>query len=131
MNYNDGILLPCPVDQHDRGAAADHLGHPPGGVIRGAGVIGDPKYIAGFYAASIGTAAVGAVAADISAVEEGQIFGTGFNGNYPQLNSSDYFRVGWSYIGETGEYVFRIGGDWVGGGHSNLWPPSWWLGKPF
>jgi hypothetical protein len=35
--------------------------------------------------------------------------------------------LGWSYIRATGEYVLRIGGDLLEGGHINLWPPSWWF----
>jgi hypothetical protein len=33
VNYNDGILSPCPVHQDHRGTGAEHLGHPP--VLRG------------------------------------------------------------------------------------------------
>jgi RHS repeat-associated protein len=76
-----------------------------------------------------------ATAVDISAVESGQLFGTRFAGNNPLFNSNDYFRIGWSYISNSGEYVFRIGGQsltWLGlnNPHINLWPPSWWGGPP-
>jgi hypothetical protein len=104
------------------------------GVVAGAGGIGDLRFIIGFYLASAGSAAIDAIVTDVSMVEEGQIFGTGFDGNYPLLNSNDTLRIGWSYIRSTGEYIFRIGGDavpdWINSGHINLWPPSWWLGPP-
>ncbi|HEX6802153.1 MAG TPA: RHS repeat-associated core domain-containing protein [Terriglobales bacterium] len=82
---------------------------------------------AGSAAGSIG----GAVVEDLGAVEQGALFGTRLGGNTPLLNSNDWLRIGWSYIGATDEYVFRIGGDlvpdWINGGHINLWPPSWWF----
>jgi hypothetical protein len=71
------------------------------------------------------------VAKDIGEVEAGKLFGTRMDGNKPLLNSNDSLRIGWSYIKSTKEYVFRIGGGWVGeiksNPHINLWPPSWWL----
>src|ERR1700730_4792933 len=63
--------------------------------------------------------------------QDGQLFGTRYQGNTPLLNSNDTLRIGWSYIGRTGEYVFRIGGEalnFLGNPHINLWPPSWWFG---
>jgi hypothetical protein len=120
--------------------AAKSVRHPPGqspyfsddearlrylgrGVVSGAGIIGDPRYIAGFYAASFGSAALGAITADISAVEEGQMFGTRFNGNYPLLNNNRFLRVGWQYYQETGQYFFRIN---IRGAHIYL-SPSWYF----
>jgi RHS repeat-associated protein len=90
-----------------------------GGVIAGAGGIGDPRFIASFYGASVGTALV--------LGPQSILIGTRYAGNVPLLNSSNYLRFGWSFIRPTGEYVLRIGGDLLGGGHINLWPPSWWF----
>jgi hypothetical protein len=60
----------------------------------------------------------------------GRIFGTRYAGNRPLLNSNDSLRIGWSYIRQTREFTFRIGGKWVkrfkSNPHINLWPPSWW-----
>ena len=76
---------------------------------------------------------------DISAVEAGDFFGTRYGGNTPLLNSSDEFRIGWSYISSSGIYVFRMAGSLVQdymesqgiqNPHINLWPPSWWGGPP-
>jgi len=93
------------------------------GVVRGAGVISDWRFIVGFYAASFGSAAINGVVVDISAVEEGQMFGTRFNGNYPLFNVGNSFRIGWQYFSETGQYFFRIN---IGGVHIYL-SPSWYF----
>jgi hypothetical protein len=75
-------------------------------------------------------AAGGAVAADLAAgAEDSLLFGTRYQGNAALWNSGDFFRIGYSQVGED-EFVFRIGGDWINGGHINLWPPSWWFGQP-
>jgi len=64
----------------------------------------------------------------------GPIFGTRYAGNDPWLNASKELRIGWSYFRETGEYVFRIGGNWLkpfmNNPHIYLWPPRWWGGQP-
>src|SRR5579859_2990483 len=93
------------------------------GVVAGAGAIGDWRFIIGFYVASFGNAAIDAVVTDISAVEEGQMFGTRFNGNYPLFNTGDPYRIGWQYFSETGQYFFRIN---IGGVHIYL-SPSWYF----
>jgi len=96
--------------------------------------IKDAKDIAVLEGTGLTGLGAGVVAADISAVEEGEIFGTRANGNYPLLNSADELRIGWSYSWRTGEYVFRIGGEllekFMENPHINLWPPSWWFGPP-
>ncbi len=83
----------------------------------------------GFIVPLLAGAAAYAVA-DAATVEAGTLFGTRYLGNRPLLNSADELRIGWSRIGETGKYVFRIGGDWIeqikDNPHINLWPPSWW-----
>ena len=90
----------------------ENVGHPP------------------WYGASAVAASIGYAAYDVSLVEEGNLFGTRLGGNNPLFNSKDSFRVGWSYIQKSNEYVFRIGGDILKGvkanPHINLWPPSWW-----
>jgi len=88
----------------------------------------------GWDAMAVGGGLVtGGVVNDICAVRAGILFGTRFGGNTPLLNSNDWFRIGWSQVGDD-EYAFRIGGDlipdWLNGGHINLWPPSWWFGPP-
>ena len=83
------------------------------------------------YAGSLVGSMGGALVRDAAEIEEGVFFGTRAGGNTPLFNSNDYFRVGWSYIRASDEYVFRIGGDlvpdFINDGHINLWPPSWWF----
>jgi hypothetical protein len=66
---------------------------------------------------------------DIGMMQSGRVFGTRLGGNAPVFNNNDYLRIGWSFDREYGQYVFRIGGDWLkwfmGNPHINLWPPSW------
>jgi len=80
------------------------------------------------------TGAVAPIAADIGEVQAGRLFGTRFGGNRPLLNSNNNLRIGWSLSRRHGQYVFRIGGAWLGkflsNPHINLWPPSWWGGPP-
>jgi RHS repeat-associated protein len=101
------------------------------GVVKVAGGLDDPRFIAEFYAASAGSALIDAAVSDIALVEGGQIFGTGFNGNFPAFNANDEFRVGWWYFSETGEYGFRITGDYLNNAKIFLWPPKWFPGGPF
>lgn len=90
-----------------------------------------PEFWLGLTAAS---ALAGYTAVDIGLGPAGRLFGTRLGGNVPLFNSNDFLRVGWSYIGQTGEYVFRIGGQalepFLENPHINLWPPSWWFGPP-
>jgi hypothetical protein len=85
------------------------------------------------YGGSVVAGAGGYVVSDIAQIEEGALFGTRLGGNTPLFNSNNFLRLGWSYIGATGEYVFRVGGDaldFMENPHINLWPPSWWGGPP-
>jgi len=90
---------------------------------------------------NVATAVVAVGAAPVLGIEgaaalgpDGPIFGTRFMGNNPLFNARDELRIGWSYIRSTGEYVFRIGGDWLkpfmDNPHINIWPPRWWGGPP-
>ena len=76
-----------------------------------------------WYPTKLACQAASVVIADISAVEEGQMFGTRFNGNYPLFNTGNSFRIGWQYFSETGQYFFRVN---IGGVHIYL-SPSWWF----
>ncbi|MGC1617553.1 MAG: hypothetical protein WA765_03590 [Candidatus Acidiferrum sp.] len=86
-----------------------------------------------YTAAGVGTVVAAPVVASALG-PYGPVFGTRFMGNEPLLNSADELRIGWSYTRSSGEYVFRIGGDWLKpfmeNPHINLWPPSWWGGPP-
>jgi RHS repeat-associated protein len=93
------------------------------GVVKQAGAVGDWRFVVAFYVTSFGNAAVDAVLADIGAVEEGQMFGTRFDGNYPLFNTGRSYRIGWQYFTETQQYFFRIN---INGVHIYL-SPSWYF----
>jgi len=82
------------------------------------------------------TAMAGAAYAawDVGMIQAGRLFGTRIAGKKPLFNANDYLRIGWSFDHEYHQYVFRIGGSVVGwiqkNKHVNLWPPSWWGGRP-
>jgi RHS repeat-associated protein len=96
----------------------------------GAFTINDPRFVAGFYGASL-TAATGAFAVtDLAAGAEGSLlFGRGYygwtgflNGNAPWGSA---IRIGFGWNGA--QQVFRIAGNLISGnGHIDLWPPSAW-----
>ena len=95
------------------------------GVVRGAGVVGDWRYVAGFYAASLGSAAIDAVIADYAAGPlESTLFGR-FNpeqgGGFPGfLNDPSYpIRLGYGWNGKIGQMVFRLSIDALG--HVDFW----------
>ncbi len=99
-----------------------------GQVVRVNGNIGSDN------AANMAMAGAAYAAWDVSMVQAGRLFGTGWRGNAPVFNSADAFRIGWSFDHDSGQYVFRIGGEslkrFLKNPHINLWPPSWWGGKP-
>ncbi|MGE0109038.1 MAG: RHS repeat-associated core domain-containing protein [Bdellovibrionales bacterium] len=88
----------------------------------------------GYYMAAAGAGLVTCgVAADITAVRSGILFGTRYAGNRPILNSASSLRVGWSKLGD--EYTFRIGGKLIEkikpqDPHITLWPPKYWFTSP-
>lgn len=89
------------------------------GVVSGAGGIGDPRFIAGFYAASALLAVPEAIATDFARGPwESTLFGR--NGGF--LNSADGLRVGFGWYGEIGQNVFRVTGEWLNGEHYLNWP---------
>jgi hypothetical protein len=87
--------------------------------VKAAMVVTAPQYI--LMGGVVGAEALG---------PEGPIFGTGEGGSGAGLNAGDKLRAGWSYLRSTGGHRFRIAGKWLGRGHINLWPPSWWFGPP-
>ena len=62
------------------------------------------------YGGSVSGSGAGAVIGDLAqGPADSLLFGTRFQGNAAFLNSSDYFRVGFSQVGQD-QFVFRIGG---------------------
>ena len=96
----------------------------------GAYTINDPRFVAGFYAASFTVASGAFVATDLAAGADGSLlFGRGYygwtgflNGNAPWGSA---IRVGFGWNGA--QQVFRIAGNLISGnGHIDIWPPSAW-----
>lgn len=90
------------------------------GVVNQAGLISDWRFIAGFYVASFGSAAIDAVITDYaSGPLESNLFGR-FNpaqgGGFPGfLNDPAYLvRLGYGWNGEIGQMVFRLSVEGVG-----------------
>lgn len=102
-----------------------------GHIRNAASAVANPTFYAYWTAASVLVGGTGAVVGDLAqGPADSLLFGTRFQGNAALLNSADYFRIGFSQVGE-GEFVFRIGGDILkdlgfSNPHINLWPPSWW-----